>query len=52
MSKEKKRLGRPWASDRRKVLPFRLKGSLVEICRARGREWLESLIEKAGKDDS
>ena len=45
MKQKKKRIGRPTASDKREVLPFRLKGSLVALCRERGREWLEQLIE-------
>ena len=47
MSKKPKRLGRPPVKDLRQCLPFRLKGSLVEKCRAKGRAWLEKLITRS-----
>ena len=47
MAAKKKRPGRPEAKDKRQNLPFRLKGTLVEKCRRKGREWLESLIRRA-----
>ena len=47
MSAKKKTIGRPLVKDRREVLPFRLKGSLVKKCRGKGRDWLESLIRRA-----
>ena len=47
MPAKKKGPGRPEAKDKRQNLPFRLKGTLVEKCRLKGREWLESLIRRA-----
>lgn len=50
MKEKKKRAGRPTATDKREVLPFRLKGSLVAVCRERGRDWLEKVIARAGEE--
>jgi uncharacterized protein (DUF4415 family) len=43
----KKRRGRPLAKDKRQPLPFRMKGTLIEKCRRKGREWLERLVKEA-----
>ena len=47
MEAKKKTRGRPVATDKRQVFPFRVKGSLVEKCRIRGRDWLERIIKEA-----
>ena len=46
MPAKKKGPGRPEAKDKRQVFPFRVKGSLVDKCRRKGREWLEKLIKE------
>jgi uncharacterized protein (DUF4415 family) len=47
MPAKKRGRGRPLAKDKRQPLPFRLKGSLIEKCRRKGREWLERLVKEA-----
>jgi hypothetical protein len=49
MTTKKRGRGRPKSKDKRQPLPFRLKGSLIEKCRLRGRDWLEALIKRTRK---